>query len=153
MERKGTKRWFGVGVVGVVLMAGSHRSESNAPGPNTAIADPCALISVAEVSEAMGRPSKAGELTHPFHGNRCRFYDATSQYEIFLQTVDPVLIKAVLKDATAIPGMGDWAYWSAGAVYVGKGNQALMIGFQLPHTLTAMTPAAEKLARTVAGRM
>lgn len=149
MATKSANRWLGLGVLGVALTAAFHPGKANPPS----IADPCKLVSVAEVSEAMGRPSKPGELTHPFNGNRCRFYDATAQYEIFLQTVDPALVKGVLAEATVLPGMGDWAYWSGGAVYVGKGDHALMIGFQLPHTLTAMTPAAEKLARAVASRM
>lgn len=155
-------------MAGAVLSSGCHGSKdahgagsdnhSVADRPATApssapIANPCSLVTVGEVSEAMRRRSNPGELHKAFNGNRCNFYDATSQYEIFLQTVDWNVAGEMMTADNTVQGIGDKAYWSFGSVYVLKNGHGMMIGFQLPDVLPKLTPAAEKLARTAASRM
>lgn len=137
--------------------AGSGKpSVADPPAAQTSsvpIADPCSLVTVEEVSEAMGRKSNAGELHKAFNGNRCNFYDPTSQYEIFLQTVDWNVAGEMMTADNTVPGIGDKAYWSFGSVYVLKNGHGMMIGFQLPDVMPKLTPQAEKLAKTAASRM
>jgi hypothetical protein len=151
------------------LFPGCHSSTSApAPGesagtpgsgpaqPATAsapIANPCTLATVDEVSEAMGRKSKPGELHDAFNGKRCNFYDPTSQYEIFLQTVDWGMAGPMMTPENTLNGIGEKAFWMDGSIYVLKNGHGMMIGFQLPHVLPSMTPQAEKLAKIIAGRM
>lgn len=101
----------------------------------------------------MGRTSKPGELKQAFNGNRCNFYDASSQYEVFLQTVDWNMAGPMMTAQNTVTGIGDKAYWSYGSVYVLKNGHGMMIGFQLPNVLPTMSPAARKFAETVASRM
>jgi hypothetical protein len=116
--------------------------------------NPCKLVSPAEVSAVMGRASGKGEY-HPILGGRCNFYDAQSQDEIFLQSVDPSLFDAYahVPGAVTLSGIGDRAIWVGGSLYVQKGSRGLQIGFFLPHALKQLTPSAEKLARTIVSRM
>jgi hypothetical protein len=119
----------------------------------TAIANPCSLATVDEVSAVMGRRSQPGELHQAFNGNRCNFYDASSQYEVFLQTVDWRLAGPIMTPENTLQGIGEKAYWSYGSVYVLKNGHGMMIGFQLPHFLPSPTPPAENFAKQVASRM
>lgn len=136
---------------------GSGKPSVADPPPTAAssvpISDPCSLVTVDEVSEAMGRKSKSGELHKAFNGNRCNFYDATSQYEIFLQTVDWNVASEMMTAQNAEQGIGDKAYWSFGALYVFKNGRGMMIGFQLPDVLSKLTPPAKKLAQIASSRM
>ena len=120
---------------------------------STPIADPCSLTTVDEVSAVMGRKSKPGELKHVLNGNRCNFYDASSQYEVFLQTVDWNLAGPMMTPENTVTDIGDKAFWSYGSVYVLKNGHGMMVGFQLPHVLPSLTPPARKFAETVASRM
>ncbi|HJT86986.1 MAG TPA: hypothetical protein VJ732_03995, partial [Bryobacteraceae bacterium] len=88
-------------------------------------------------------------------GTRCNFYDPTSQYEIFLQSMDPALLDSMshLPGSTPVNGVGDRALWSDGSLYLQKGSEALQIGYDLPHPLKAMTPPAEALAKIIVSRM
>lgn len=124
-----------------------------AAATSTPIADPCSLATVDEVSTVMGRKSKPGELKRAFKGNRCDFDDRSSQYEIFLQTVDWNLAGPVMTPENTVAGIGDKAFWSYGSVYVLKNGHGMMIGFQLPHVLPSLTPPARKFAEIVASRM
>lgn len=117
------------------------------------IANPCSLATADEVSAVMGRRTNPGELKHVFNGNRCNFYDQSSQYEVFLQTVDWNLAGPMMTPANTVAGIGDKAFWSYGSLYVLKNGQGLMIGFQLPHVLPSLTPDAKKFAETVVSRM
>lgn len=125
----------------------------NAGASTPPIANPCSLATVDEVSAVMGRQSQPGELHQAFNGNRCNFYDASSQYEVFLQTVDWRLAGPIMTPDNTLEGIGEKAYWSYGSVYVLKNGHGMMIGFQLPHYLQSFTPPAEKFAKQVASRM
>lgn len=117
------------------------------------IADPCKLVTVDEVSQVMGRKSNPGELRDAFHGKRCNFYDPTSQYEIFLQTVDWGLAGPMMTPDNTLSGIGEKAFWMDGSIYVLKNGNGMMVGFQLPHVMQKMTPDAEKFGKLVASRM
>jgi hypothetical protein len=147
----------GCHVAGSAQASGSSVPLTSADPPATAssapIADPCSLLTVDEVSEVMGRKANPGELHKAFNGSRCNFYDQTSQYEIFLQTVDWNIAGQMMTSDNALQGIGDKAYWSFGSIYVLKNGHGMMIGFQLPDVLPKSTPQVEKLARTAAGRM
>jgi hypothetical protein len=114
----------------------------------------CKLVTQEEVSQAMGRKSGPGEF-HNDLGGRCNFYDSTSQYEIFLQNMDPASIDSLaqLGGQKAAPGIGDRAYWADGSLYVEKGNRGIQIGFSLPHASDKLSPAAEKLSKLIVSRM
>lgn len=114
----------------------------------------CTLVTQAEVSTAMGHASQPGQY-HPIVGGRCNFYDAKSQYEIFLQSFDVAGLTDSLAQmgAQRVSGIGEKAVFSYGSVYVWKNGRGIQVGFMLPHPITQMTPAAEKLAKTIAGRM
>ncbi len=141
--------------------SGGSAGGSSAPAPAVSAAtagstafNPCKLVSPAEVSVVMGRASGKGEY-HPILGGRCNFYDAQSQDEIFLQSVDPALFDAYahVPSAVTVTGIGDRAIWVGGSLYVQKGSRGLQIGFFLPHSLKQLTPSAEKLARMIVSRM
>jgi len=127
---------------------------ASAAAPSRPVSNPCSLTNPAEVSAVMGRKSGPGEF-HKDLGGRCNFYDSTSQYEIFLQTIDTATFDSLthLPGNTKVSGIGDRALWSDGSLYVQKGDRALQIGFSLPHPLKTMTPAAEKLAKLIVSRM
>jgi hypothetical protein len=135
--------------------ADSGRTKAAVQSVSTAIANPCSLASQAEISAVMGRKTKPGEFHKDYGGARCNFYDPTSQYEIFLQTMDPALLDSMthLPGNTAMSGIGDRALWSDGSLYVQKGSEAMQIGFDLGHPLKTMTPQAEALAKTIVSRM
>lgn len=116
--------------------------------------NPCSLVTQSEVTEAMGHASGPGEY-HPLVGGRCNFYDAKSQYEIFLQSFDVAGLPDSLAEmgAQRVSGIGEKAVFSDGSLYVWKGGRGIQIGFMLPHPIAQMTPAAEKLAKTIADRM
>jgi hypothetical protein len=132
----------------------SVATPANAAAPSRPVSNPCSLTNPSEVSAVMGRKSRPGEF-HKDLGGRCNFYDSTSQYEIFLQNMDPDLLDSLahLPGNTAVSGIGDRALWSNGSLYVQKGNRALQIGFSLPDTRKTMTPQAEKLAKLIVSRM
>jgi predicted small secreted protein len=125
----------------------------NASDSTPPIANPCSLATLDEVSAVMGRRSQPGELHQAFNGNRCNFYDASSQYEVFLQTVDWRLAGPVMTSENTLQGIGERAYWSYGSIYVLKNGHGMMVGFQLPHFLSSPTPPAENFAKQVASRM
>lgn len=143
---------------------GCHsNSDAAAPAPSSSpaatqtasapIANPCSLVTVDEVSKVMGRKSNPGELHDAFHGKRCNFYDPTSQYEIFLQTVDWGLAGPMMTPDNTLSGIGDKAFWMDGSIYVLKNGNGMQVGFQLPHVMQKMTPDAEKFGKLVASRM
>ena len=146
-------------------IAGCHsNSSASAPAPSSSspattqaavapIANPCSLVTVDEVSEAMGRKSGPGELHDAFNGKRCNFYDPTRQYEVFLQTVDWNLAGPMMTPENTLSGIGDKAFWLYGSIYVLKNGHGMMVGLQLPHVMEKMTPAAEKFGKLVASRM
>lgn len=161
-------KWPIVGVVALAIsgVAGCSGSKSSgaanqAPAARTSVQsasrapfNPCSLATQSEVSTAMGHASEAGQY-HPIVGGRCNFYDAKSQYEIFLQSFDVAGLTDSLAQmgAQRISGIGESAVFSYGSLYVWKGGRGIQIGFMLPHPITQMTPATFKLAKTIADRM
>lgn len=119
------------------------------------IADPCKLLTQAEVSAALGMKFRAGELTHPGLP-RCRFLTA-SQDEVFIDVVDPSMFDAYAHapGTTPLPGIGDKALWAhdqfSSDIYIVKGGNMVTIG--LPRTVSKMTPAVANVAELVASRM
>lgn len=117
------------------------------------IANPCKLLTQAEVSAALSLKFGAGQLTHPGLP-RCRFLTA-SQEEVFVDAVDPGMFDAYAHGATPLAGIGDKALWAhdrfSSDIYIVKGGNMVTLG--LPRTITKMTPALEKLAKLVAARM
>ncbi|MGC1105764.1 MAG: hypothetical protein WA876_04430 [Candidatus Acidiferrales bacterium] len=150
----------------VAAVAGCSNSKPNGAASQAASAsatprsashaafNPCTLATQLEVSEAMGHASGPGQY-HPLVGGRCNFYDARSQYEIFLQSFDVAgLLDSIAQmGGQRISGIGEKAVFSYGSLYVWKDGRGMQIGFLLPHPITQMTPAAEKLTKTIAGRM
>jgi hypothetical protein len=161
-------RWITVTTVTLVVWVATGCSGSKpsgaanqAPAENSAAQsatraafNPCSLATQSEVSAAMGHASQPGQY-HPMVGGRCNFYDARSQYEIFLQSFDVAGLPDSLAQmgAQRVSGIGEKAVFSYGSIYVWKGGRGMQIGFMLPHPITQMTPAAEKLAKTIADRM
>ncbi|MGB6876243.1 MAG: hypothetical protein WBD87_09440 [Candidatus Acidiferrales bacterium] len=161
-------RWIEAATMALVVAAAAGCSGTKPNGPaNQAVSasatpqsashaafNPCTLATQSEVTEAMGHALGPGQY-HPLVGGRCNFYDARSQYEIFLQSFDV----AGLPDSIAqmggqrISGIGEKAVFSDGLLYVWKNGRGMQIGFLLPHPIPQMTPAAEKLAKTIADRM
>lgn len=161
-------KWIEAATMVLVVSGAAGCSGSKANGPaNQAVSarattesashaafNPCTLATQSEVAAAMGHASEPGQY-HPLVGGRCNFYDARSEYEIFLQSFDV----AGLPDSLAqmggqrISGIGEQAVFSDGSFYVWKGGRGIQIGFLLPHPIPQMTPAAEKLAKTIASRM
>lgn len=128
------------------------------------IADPCKLLTQAEASEAVGAKLGAGELRHFGTVNRCAFYDPTKEEKLWLDVQnetahvpDSQLFDSFAHgpDVKMISGIGDRAIWDHSQIgtflYVLKGETMVAIG--LPRTMATMTPAVEKAARLIAGRM
>ncbi|WHZ18285.1 MAG: hypothetical protein OJF55_000434 [Rhodanobacteraceae bacterium] len=117
------------------------------------IANPCKLLTQAEISVALGMKFGAGELTHPGLP-RCRFLTA-SQDEVFIDVVDPGMFDAYAHGATPMAGIGDKALWAhdrfSSDVYIVKGGNMVTLG--LPRSVSRMTPALANLAKLVASRM
>lgn len=134
-------------------VASAQGATTTAAAASAPIADPCSLATVDEVSAVMGRKSKPGESKHAFKGNRCDFYDPTSQYDVFLQTVDWNMAGPMMTPQNTVTGIGEKASWLYGSVYVLKNGHGMMIGFQLPDVIPSLTPPARKFAETVASRM
>lgn len=119
------------------------------------ISNPCKLLTHTELSAALGTKFRAGQLTNTFAGPRCRFF-ASSGKEVFIDVVDPALFDAYAHAAdAALPGIGDKTLWEHTSyqsyLYILKGGNLVTVG--LPRSLTAPTPAVEKLAQLIASRM
>jgi hypothetical protein len=126
-----------------------------AQSPSARITNPCKLLTQTEISAALGTKFAAGQLTNTGAGPRCRFFTA-SQEEVFIDAVDPSLFDAYAHSADAmLPGIGDKALWQHTSyqsyLYILKDGNLVTVG--LPRRLTVPTPAVEKLAKLVAGRM
>lgn len=161
-------KWIKAITMGLVISmaagcSGSKSNDTANQAPATSAAkqsashaafNPCTLATQSEVSTAMGHASEPGQY-HPLVGGRCNFYDARSQYEIFLQSFDVagVLDSLAQMGGQRISGIGEGAVFSDGSVYVWKGGRGIQIGFMLPHPIRQLTPAAEELAKTIASRM
>ena len=120
-----------------------------------AIKNPCKLLTHAEVSAALGKSFSSGKLTNTGAGPRCRFFTA-SQEEVFIDVVDPALFDACAHSADAVlTGIRYKVLWQhtpyQSYLYILKDGNLVAVG--LPRRLTAPTPAVEKLAALVAGRM
>lgn len=119
------------------------------------IANPCRLLTQAEISAALGTRFGAGQLTNNWAGPRCRFFTA-SQHEVFIDVVDPSLFDAYAHSADAVlPENGGQALWQHTSyqsyLYILKDGNLVTVG--LPRSLTVPTPAVRRLAQLIASRM
>lgn len=117
--------------------------------------NPCKLATQGEISAVMGKPAARGQHRESMGGDICTFNGPTYDYEIYIQTADPALVDSYthLPDATVVKGLGDLAVWSQPALFVRKGKHAVEINFQLPDKPKRLSPAMQKLARTIVSRM
>lgn len=139
-----------------------------AAAPAARIADPCKLLTQAEASEAISAQVGAGELKQFGIITRCSFYNKRdSQQELLLDVqnenapvADSVLFDSSSHgpDAKPVPGIGDQALWFHSEGFGGGTSLDILKGGRLvhiilPRTIKTMTPAVEKAARLIAGRM
>ena len=119
------------------------------------IANPCRLLTQAEISAALGTRFGAGQLTNTGAGPRCRFFTA-SQHEVFIDVVDPALFDAYAHSADAVlTGIGYKVLWQHTSyqsyLYILKDGNLVTVG--LPRSLSVPTPAVRRLAKLIASRM
>lgn len=158
-------RMSAISTVLLLLMAcsgsggGDSGKESTVPAasrkPATSIANPCKLLTSAELSSALNAKYGEGELTTTFAGPRCRFFTA-AQDEVYIDVDDPALFDAYAHSANqSVPEVGDQAFWEhtqyGSFLYVKKGGNVITVG--LPRDVTKLTPALESMAKLAASRM
>lgn len=133
--------------------------------PILRIADPCKLLTQAEASEAIGAKLDVGQLKRFGSITRCTFYNGgATEQELFLDVhnetapvADAVLFDSYthMPDVRPVAGIGDQALWAhseiATRLDILKGGRLVEVG--LPRTMATLTPAVEKAARLMAGRM
>ena len=117
--------------------------------------NPCALVTTADASTAMGVTSLPGKPHTSRHASSCRFYSADHKKNVFVQTLDADdMAGAAQIGGKSVPGIGDKALWIAGSMYVKKGGNYMQVGLYLkPESMKTMDPAIIPLSKTVAGRM
>jgi len=117
--------------------------------------NPCALVTAADASTAMGVASLPGKPHTSRRGSSCRYYSPNHQMNVYVQNVTAGdLIGATQLGGRAVSGIGDKAIWSAGSMFVQKGGKVVQVGLYLsPASMQKMDPAIVPLAKTVAGRM
>ena len=158
-------------VISSALMAGCSGSSGNTsaapsaaqPSPSTAqrsslsISDPCRLLTLAEASAAVGETLVRNDVQHYGPVTRCRFFNGGGDEPIWLDVEDADTFDGLthLPDVKPVSGIGDRALWQhnelATFVHILKGGNMVSMG--LPRTLSTMTPAVNKAAQLVAGRM
>lgn len=140
-------------------------SSANAPAAQTArIADPCKLLTQVEASEAIGAKLGPGELRRMGIITRCTYYNRATDQKLWLDVhnetasePDAVLFDSYthMPNVKPVSGIGDQALWShtdlGSDLDILKGGRLVLMG--LPPTITTITPAVEKAATLIAGRM
>lgn len=103
----------------------------------------------------MGKPSGPGQHHESMGGDICTFDGPTYEYVVYIQTAPPDIVDSYthLPGVVKVAGIGDLALWNDNALFVRKGTHAVEINFQLPSKPKRMTPAMQKLARTIVSRM
>src|SRR5215468_10788517 len=93
--------------------------------------DTCSLLSLDQVSAALGEPAAAGKLTPIFDTPECEWqpasgHNGTVSLDVGPWEGDPGI--EPLKTGTAVPGVGDEAYDSGNiGLFVRKGSRGLRI--------------------------
>src|SRR5262245_1040374 len=174
------QRWWGaIACVPVLLTAcsgdGSATSTTTSPGAVTASApvsaipvgptpDACSLASTAEVTKVTGLDELTPTASEALDFRRCDFTDPSGNpvATVRVSTVDadpaPPSEFAVLAqqpDAEEVPGLGEAALWSNGALNVLVGDEYVSItvdSLQANGDLAAFKAASLALARIVAPR-
>lgn len=132
----------------VLLFACAKTQESSAPTTTSAAAPeppkqtwgttgPCSWLTDAEVSEALGQPSKS---TVDTENNNCKVdpADKTGTVKLFYRVADNTgaySFNKAFKDAEDVTGIGDKAVWSGSSLAVVKGTRCLNV---------VLSPADEK---------
>ncbi len=138
-------------------VAPSGAQANAAPPPSRPIADPCALLTRAEASAAVGQTLVRNDVQHYGPVTRCRFFNAQGDEPIWLDVQDAGIFDGLthLPDVKPVSGIGDQALWQhnelATFVHIQKGGNMVSMG--LPRTLSTMTPAVTKAAKLVTSRM
>jgi hypothetical protein len=117
--------------------------------------NPCALVTTAEASTAMGVASLPGKPHTSRRASSCRYYSADHMKNVFVQTADAGdMTGAIQFGGKPVAGIGDKAIWAAGSMMVQKGAKYVQVGLYLNKTsMKTMDPALIPLAKTAAGRM
>lgn len=105
---------------------------------------------------ALGSAAQAGiaKTAHDGYGS-CRYYDATTTKNVFVQFVDPKLADAMAAmGGKEVAGVGDRGTWLAGSIFVQKSGKAAQVGLYLSAaSMKTMEPAEADLAKVAAGHM
>lgn len=115
--------------------------------------DTCALLSLDQVSAALGEPAAAGKLTPMFDTPECEWQPASGHNGTVTLDVGPWEgdpgIKP-LKTGTAVPGVGDEAYDTGNTgLFVRKGPQGLRIWVFNVTSQSSRLDLEKQLAATV----
>lgn len=117
--------------------------------------DPCALITVAEATAAMGVPSQAGLRHSGRAGESCRFYSPDHQMNVFVKLAEAGdLMGARQLGGKTMPGIGDEAVWAGGTIFIRKGAHFASVGLYLnANSMKSIDPQLLVLGKAAAGRM
>ncbi|MDQ6941274.1 MAG: hypothetical protein M3169_02030 [Candidatus Eremiobacteraeota bacterium] len=118
-------------------------------------ANPCALVTTAEASTAMGVSSLPGKARTSSRSSSCRYYSADHTKNVFVQTIGADdMAGAGQLGGKPVPGIGDKALWAAGSMFIQKGGKYVQVGlYRSAASMQKMDPAIVPLAKTAAGRM
>ena len=117
--------------------------------------NPCALVTTAEASSAMGTGSLPGKAHTSRRSTSCRYYSSDHTKNVFVQTSGAEdMIGAGQLGGKPVAGIGDKAIWAAGSIFVQKGGKYMQVGlYRSAASMEKMDPQIVPLAKTVAGRM
>jgi len=121
-----------------------------------AATDPCALVTRAEASKALGVAALAGKEAGGTSGRTCRYYSPDHLENVFVQlmstsTVNEMESHLHLKQVAGVPTP---AYWLAGSIFMTKGPSAAQVTvYRSAQSMATMDPAVVTLAKLVAGRL
>ncbi len=122
-----------------------------------ATTDTCSLLSVDQVSAALGEPAAAGKLTPMFDTPECEWQPASGHNGTVTLDVGPWEgdpgVKP-LRTGTAVPGVGDEAYDSGNTgLYVRKGSSGLRIWVFNVTSQSSRLDLEKQLAATVLAKL
>jgi hypothetical protein len=125
-------------------------------GGARAATDPCALVTQAEASKAVGASVAAGVPSKGPLGAACRYATADHMKWVYVQTMSAssVTTMASAMHPKSLSGFPGTAYWMSGSVFFSKGQSAGQVGLHLGATsMSAMDPGIVPLAKIAAGRL
>ena len=117
--------------------------------------EPCALLTRAEVSAALGAAAGAGIPDKTRGGNRCQWSSPDQQRIVYLTIVQAWDFQlARTGGGKLVHGIGEEAVWATGSLFIRKGSVYVQVGLYLSDTsMKAMDPEILDLGKAVAGRM